>query len=117
MLMAVRFDAVASPISTPFSGVSTTSDSLALVEFTGTYKFKENPIVKKISVTIVKNELISTDMETNDAYTLKANAEKLDHFTISSIGAEVVFVRDDSKKIVGIKVVVGDDTLVGEKEK
>jgi hypothetical protein len=114
--MALRFDAIASTVSTPFSGVSTASDSLALVEFTGTYKFKENPTVQKINVTIVKNELISTDVDTNDNYTLKANAEKADTFSIPAIGAEVVFVRDEKKHITGIKVILGDDTLVGEKE-
>jgi hypothetical protein len=114
--MAMRFDAIASTVSTPFLGVSTASDSLALVEFTGIYKFKENPTVQKIKVAIVKNELISTDVDTNDAYTLKANAEKADTFSISAIGAEVVFVRDEKKRITGIKVILGDDTLVGEKE-
>jgi hypothetical protein len=116
VFMALRFDAVASPIFMPLSSVSTPSDSLALLEFTGTYKFKENPTVQKINVTIVKNELISTDVDTNDTYKLKAVEEKADTFSISAIGAEVVFVRDEKKHITGIKVILGDDTLVGEKE-
>ena len=117
VFIALRFEAVASTIPTQRVGIVMPSDSLQLVEFTGSYTFKENPLVKKITVTIVKNELISTDAETNDAYTLKGNAEKADTFSISSIGAEVVFVRDEKKKITGIKVIVGEDTLIGEKEK
>jgi hypothetical protein len=117
LLTALQFNASATSVSPSFKGVQTESDSLALVEFTGTYKFKENPTVQKISVAIVKNALVSTDLDTNDAYNLKADAEKADTFSISAIGAEVVFVRDENKKITGIKVVIGDDTLVGEKEK
>jgi hypothetical protein len=117
LFMALQFNASATAISPSFKGVQTQSDSLALVEFTGTYKFKENPTVQKISVTIVKNALVSTDLDTNDVYNLKADAEKADTFSISAIGAEVVFVRGENKKITGIKVILGDDTLVAEKGK
>jgi hypothetical protein len=115
LLMTLCFEAAAGPISTPFLSVSTCTDSLALIEFTGTYKFKENNIVPSVTVRIQKGALEAVTPE-GTAYTFKALAGEADNFIIEALESEVVFLRDADKKVKGMTVKMPDVTLAAEKE-
>jgi hypothetical protein len=90
-------------------------DSLKLVEFTGKYMFKENALVQFVNVRIEKNELVSYDQD-NTAYGFTKNANKPDSYAIADLAAEVLFIRDEKKNIVGMTVFVSGQELTSTKE-
>lgn len=100
-------------------GVKANSKSLisdpSLTEFTGNYKFKENPTVQSVIVKIDNDALVAVDTEGN-VYHLAKVAGKTDHFTIPELEADVVFQRDGSKKVSGMTVKLTDGTLEAEKQ-
>ncbi len=91
------------------------SDSTAMVEFKGNYKFKENPMVQNVTVRIEKDKLVA-DPGDGNVYDLSKNKEKADTFSIEELGATVLFVRDANNKITGMKVEVQGSELVADKE-
>jgi hypothetical protein len=91
------------------------SDTTAMVEFKGNYKFKENPMVQNVTVRIEKDKLVA-DPDDGNVYDLKKDKDKADTFAIEELGATVLFVRDTNKKITGMKVEVQGAELVADKE-
>lgn len=91
------------------------SDTTAMVEFKGNYKFKENPMVQNVTVRIEKDKLVA-DSGDGNVYNLSINKEKADTFSIEELSATVLFVRDVNKKITGMKVEVQGSELVADKE-
>jgi hypothetical protein len=91
------------------------SDTTAMVEFKGNYKFKENPLVQNVTVRIEKDKLVA-DPSDGNVYNLSKDKEKADTFAIEELGATVLFVRDNNKKIIGMKVEVQGSELVADKE-
>lgn len=91
------------------------NDSLKLVEYTGKFIFKENALVQFVNVRIEKNELVSYDQD-NTAYAFTKNANKPDSYSIADLAAEVLFTRDEKKKINGMIVFVQGQELTSTKE-
>jgi hypothetical protein len=91
------------------------SDSSKLVVYVGRYNFKPNEMVQSVELTIEKGTLLCT---TNDKTTYKFEEveDKQDIFNIPALGAEVVFVRDVNKKVIGLKVNVQGGDLLADKE-
>jgi hypothetical protein len=90
------------------------TDTTALVEFKGKYNFENGAPVTDVTVVIDKDGLLAKSAEGN--FVLKPVENKADNFTIEEISAEVVFTRNEEKKIVGISVKMTDGTIVGKKE-
>lgn len=91
-----------------------TTDTTALVEFKGKYNFDNGAPVTDVTIVIEKEGLLAKSAEGN--FPLKPVENKADNFTIEAISAEVVFTRNEDKKIVGISVKLSDGTIIGKKE-
>lgn len=91
------------------------SDSTTLVEFTGKYNFKQNEMVQHVTIKIEKSLLVVTDQDSN-VYTLEKDKDKPDTFKIPELQADVVFVRDTTKKITTMKVSIQSQELIADKE-
>jgi hypothetical protein len=100
--------------TTIFPQINFVSDTTALVEYKGKYSFPNGAPVSEVTVIIEKEGLMAKSGEGD--FVLKPVENKADNFTIEAISAEVVFTRDDAKKIVGIKVKLTDGTIEGKKE-
>jgi hypothetical protein len=101
--------------TTPFfAPIHLVSDTTALVEYKGKYSFPNGAPVSEVTVIIEKEGLMAKSGEGD--FVLKPVENKADNFTIEAISAEVVFTRDDAKKIIGIKVKLTDGTIEGKKE-
>jgi hypothetical protein len=92
------------------------ADSLAMVEYTGKYKFKDNGFLEAVKVSIENGGLIS-ESEGYPKIKLTPDGATADTFKTDSYEAVVTFVRDDAKQIVGVKILVQGQELVGDKEK
>jgi hypothetical protein len=90
------------------------TDTMALVEYKGKYNFPNDAPVPYVMVRIEKEGLMASSAQGD--FALKAVEGKVDNFSIAEIGAEVVFTRDDNKKIIGLTVKLEDGTLVAKKE-
>jgi hypothetical protein len=90
------------------------SDTMALVEFKGKYNFENGAPVPNVTVRIEKEGLVAVSAQGD--FALKAIEGKADNFTIAEIGAEVVFTRNENKKITSISVKMEDGTIVAKKE-
>jgi hypothetical protein len=90
------------------------TDTTALVEFKGKYNFGNGAPVTDVTVVIDKDGLLAKSAEGN--FVLKPVEKKADNFTIEEISAEVVFTRNEEKKIVGISVKMTDGTIIGKRE-
>ena len=90
------------------------SDTTALVEYKGKYKFENDAPVSEVVVIIDKDGLVAKSDQGN--FALKPVENKADNYTIEEISAEVVFTRDEKKKIVGIQVKMTDGTIAGKKD-
>jgi hypothetical protein len=97
-----------------FSQTQLVSDTTALVEYKGKYKFENDAPVSEVVVVIDKDGLVAKSDQGN--FALKPVANKVDNYTIEEISAEVVFTRDDKKAIIGIQVKMTDGTIAGKKE-
>jgi hypothetical protein len=91
------------------------TDSTKLHVYIGKYNFKPNEVVQSVEITIEKGILICTAND-NNTYKFEEVADKQDVFNIPSLGAEVVFVRDTNKKVIGLKVNMQSGELVADKE-
>jgi hypothetical protein len=109
----LSLDAQAKTHST-FAQINLVSDTTALVEFKGKYSFANDAPVSEVVVIIDKDGLMAKSDQGN--FALKPVENKADNFTIEEISAEVIFTRDDKKKIVGIQVKLTDGTIEGKKE-
>jgi hypothetical protein len=109
------FTVQAKTSTTVLNQVHIQSDSTAMVEFKGNYKFKENPMVQNVTVRIEKDKLVA-DPGDGNVYDLNKDNDKADTFAIEALGATVLFVRDANKKITGMKVEVQGSELVADKE-
>jgi hypothetical protein len=117
-IFAVLSLGYASKAKTPnlmLQNVQFQADTTAMVEFKGNYKFKENPMVQNVTVRIEKDKLVA-DPGDGNVYDLSKDKDKADTFAINELGATVVFVRDATKKITGMKVDVQGSELVADKE-
>jgi hypothetical protein len=94
--------------------LKTVTDTTALVEYKGKYNFPSDAPVPDVVVHIAKGGLMAVSAQGD--FVLKAVEGKVDNFTIAEIGAEVVFTRDDNKKIIGLTVKMEDGNLVAKKE-
>jgi hypothetical protein len=90
------------------------TDTTALVEFKGKYNFENGAPVTDVTVVIDKDGLLAKSAEGN--FVLKPVENKADNFTIEEISAEVVFTRNEDKKIIGISVKMPDGTIIAKKE-
>ena len=97
-----------------FIHASTLTDTTALVEYKGKYSFDNGAPVSEVVVIIDKDGLVAKSDQGN--FALKPVENKEDNYTIEEISAEVVFTRDEKKKIVGIQVKMTDGTIAGKKD-
>jgi hypothetical protein len=91
------------------------ADSAKLIPYFGNYKFKTNELVESVVINFEKGKLICVANDGNN-YTLEEVVDKADNFIISTIAAEVVFVRDANKKVIGLKLNVQGQELTADKE-
>jgi hypothetical protein len=91
------------------------TDSTKLLVYVGKYNFKPNEVVQSVELTIEKGALLCTSND-NSTYKFEEVEDKQDTFNIPALGAEVVFVRDSNKKIVGLKVNMQGGDLLADKE-
>jgi tRNA-binding EMAP/Myf-like protein len=111
VVLGFNADAKTTPL---FSQINLVSDTTALVEYKGKYSFANDAPVSEVVVIIDKDGLMAKSDQGN--FALKPVENKADNFTIEEISAEVIFTRDDKKKIVGIQVKMTDGTIEGKKE-
>jgi hypothetical protein len=90
------------------------TDTMALVEYKGKYNFPNDAPVTEVTIIIEKEALVAKSEQGN--FPLKPVENKVDNFTIEEISGEVVFTRDENKKITGMSVKMPDGTLVAKKE-
>jgi hypothetical protein len=91
------------------------SDSSKLIVYVGKYNFKPNDVVQSVEITIEKGALLCTSND-NTTYKFEEVEDKQDTFNIPTLGAEVVFVRDANKKVIGLKVNIQGGDLLADKE-
>jgi hypothetical protein len=111
VVLGFNADAKTTPI---FAQLNLVSDTTALVEYKGKYGFANDAPVSEVVIFIDKDGLVAKSDQGN--FALKSVENKADNFTIEEISAEVLFTRDDKKKIVGIQVKMTDGTIEGKKE-
>ncbi len=95
--------------------LTTSIDSTKLLAYVGKYNFKPNEVVQFVELTIEKGTLLCTAND-NNSYKFEEVEGKQDTFNIPTLGAEVVFVRDANKKVVGLKVNMQGGDLLADKE-
>ncbi|MGC4103968.1 hypothetical protein [Ferruginibacter sp.] len=84
----------------------------SLDEYTATYKFPQGSIIPEVSVVIANGELsLSSTIGTSP---IKKTTP--DHFTIPNYHGTAVFVRNDAKKITGIKIEVKGVSIEGKRQ-
>jgi hypothetical protein len=91
------------------------TDSTKLLAYVGKYNFKPNEVVQSVELTIEKGALLCTSND-NSTYKFEEVEDKQDTFNILALGAEVVFVRDANKKVIGLKVNMQSGDLLADKE-
>jgi hypothetical protein len=91
------------------------TDSTKLLAYVGKYNFKPNEVVQSVELTIEKGALLCTSND-NSTYKFEEVEGKQDTFNIPALGAEIVFVRDANKKVVGLKVNMQGGDLLADKE-
>jgi hypothetical protein len=111
VVLGFNADAKTTPI---FAQLNLISDTTALVEFKGKYSFANDAPVSEVVIFIEKDGLMAKSDQGN--FELKPVENKADNFTIEEISAEVLFTRDEKKKIIGIQVKLTDGTIEGKKE-
>jgi hypothetical protein len=92
------------------------ADSLAMVQYVGKYKFKDNSILESVNVTIEKGELLA-EAEGYMKVKLSPDGATADTFKTDMYDAVVVFVRNDAKEIVGVKLSVQGQEMAADKVK
>jgi hypothetical protein len=90
-------------------------DSTKLLVYLGKYNFKPNEVVQSVELTIEKGGLLCTAND-NSTYKFEEVEGEQDTFNIPALGAEVVFVKDANKKIIGLKVNMQSGELLADKE-
>jgi hypothetical protein len=85
-----------------------------LNEMVGKYKFVPNEVVENVTITN-ENGVLKASPGDGNVFELKAVTDKVDTFTISELGANVIFVRDTKQKIIGMKVEIEGATLEASK--
>jgi hypothetical protein len=91
-------------------------DSLALMPYVGEYKFKENGFLEKVKVIFEKGDLYS-EAEGYMKVKLSPDGTNADNFKTDAYDAQVIFIRDDKKEIVGLKLIVQGQELEADKVK
>jgi hypothetical protein len=91
------------------------TDSTKLLVYVGRYNFQPNEVVQSVELTIEKGAILCTAND-NSAYRFEEVEDKQDTFNIPALDAEVVFVRDENKKVVGLKVNMQGVDLLADKE-
>jgi hypothetical protein len=90
------------------------TDTTTLVEYKGKYNFENGAPVSDVTVVIEEDALWAKSDQ--GSFLLKPVDKKADNFTIEAIDAEVVFTRNEQKKIIGMSVKMPDGTIVAKKE-
>jgi hypothetical protein len=108
------FNAQANNTFSVVNSLKIATDTTALVEYKGKYNFPNDAPVTEVTIIIEKEALVAKSEQGN--FPLKPVENKVDNFTIEEISGEVVFTRDENKKITGMSVKMPDGTLVAKKE-
>jgi hypothetical protein len=98
---------------TAVNTVSANADSLE--DYTGNYTFKEGSPVPSVTLSVVKDKLMSSAPDGSEFELVKVK-DKADTFSIAELGATVVFSRNADKKITGMKVSLEDGDLEATKD-
>ena len=88
------------------------ADSVEYRDYYGNYKMKDNEYIPKVKVYFKNGDLVAL---AGDYPETKLSKKQEDEFEELNYGAKVIFVRKDGQ-IVGIKVIVQGQELVGDKE-
>ena len=88
------------------------SSEPSLEEYTATYKFPQGSIIPEVSVVFEKGELSLT----SSIGTSPIKKTTPDHFSIPNYNGTAVFVRNDAKKITGIKIEVKGVSIEGTRQ-
>ena len=96
--------------------VAKTDSTLILREFAGTYAITGSSDFSAVIVTFTNNKLMGK-ADVQSAFNELRPTPTPDKFSISSAEgfAEITFLRDDKKKVTGMKVYYGDQEVRGEK--
>jgi hypothetical protein len=94
---------------------STGVDDATLDIYLGKYKFKPNDIVETVEILKADNGLKANTPD-GQTYMLVAMADKKGTFKIEALGATIIFVENENKKVIGLKVEMQDGTLEASKE-
>ena len=95
-----------------FIGILSIHAQDSLQQYVAKYKFPEGSVVTEISVSVENGGLvINSTMGTSTLEKTKA-----DEFYLAVYQATVTFVRNDAKKITGVKIETPNLTLEGTRE-
>ncbi len=108
--LMLSFLAIAATIIS-FAHQGPATDSVALKEYTGRYVFPDGSAVNEINVTIESGLLYASSEQGSSE--LK-QLEK-DVFEVVAYTGKATFKRDESGKVSGVYVVIGDMILDGRK--
>lgn len=84
-----------------------------LHEYKGTYLFPAGSATPSVDISVEENTLHATSSIGSASLTKISK----DTFSIPTFAGMAYFYRDDSGKVKGIRVEVGDLVLIGDKEK
>jgi hypothetical protein len=85
----------------------------SLIELVGQYKFSPNEVVELVTISVESGILKANSAD--GTYVLKPNTEKADNYTIEELQATVIFIRDEAKKVYGLKVELQGESLEARK--
>jgi hypothetical protein len=92
---------------------TTTVDTLAYKEYVGKYKVKEGPI-EDLIVTIQNGKLMGEAVGQGSAELLAT--KEPDIFDVVGYDGKLVFIRNENKVVMRIKLSVQGQTMEGEKQ-
>jgi hypothetical protein len=89
--------------------------SVDLKDFEGKYTFEQNPIVKTIVVSSVKDKLFAEDND-QTKYELVQDKDNKDIFLVPDVQGQLTFIRNEKKIISGAKLSVQGDEYTAKKD-
>jgi hypothetical protein len=94
---------------------SNTILSADLKDFEGKYTFEQNPLVKTIVVSSVKDKLFAEDND-QTKYELVQDKDNKDIFLVPDVQGQLTFIRNEKKIISGAKLSVQGDEYTAKKD-
>jgi hypothetical protein len=89
--------------------------SVDLKDFEGKYTFEQNPLVKTIVVSSVKDKLFAED-NNQTKYELVQDKDNKDVFLVPDVQGQLTFIRNEKKIISGAKLSIQGDEYTAKKD-